>query len=216
MQAALVGRKIGMTRITDDKGVVHPITVVKAGPCVVLQVKSIETDGYNAIQVGFEDVKPHRCTKPMIGHALKAGTGPKRVVREFRLQSEPQVSSGEVLTVDLFDQGKVKYVDVMGVTKGRGFAGVMRRHGFGGQLATHGVERKHRSPGSIGGHASGNLGRGIKKGLPMGGHMGHVRVTARNQALLGVDKSQDLLLISGSVPGPNGGLVVVRQAKTKA
>lgn len=222
MRPALYGRKIGMTRVLDDQGVAHPVTVIQAGPCVVVQVKTVATDGYNAIQVGFEDVKPHRSTQPIIGHCAKAGTGPKRVVREIRLEDKPQYAPGDVLTVELFDQGeksdakRIYYVDVAGVTKGRGFAGVMKRHGFGGQPASHGTERKHRSSGSIGGHAPRGYGPGVKKGRRMAGHMGHVRQTIQNQRLMGVDREDHLLLIRGAVPGPDGGLVLVRQAKKKA
>ncbi len=216
MRPAILGTKIGMTRVPDERGRVHPVTVVKAGPCVVLQVKTVETDRYNAIQVGYGDQKPHRSTLPLIGHAAKAGVGPKRWAREVRLQEPPEVSAGQILTVAQFEEGPVNYVDVTGVTKGRGFAGVMRRHGFGGMPASHGVKRKHRSPGSIGGDASGALGRGIKKGKKMGGHMGHVRCTVRGQRLLKVDVENNLLLIRGGIPGPNGGLLMIQKAKTKA
>jgi large subunit ribosomal protein L3 len=215
MIPALLGRKIGMTRVCDEAGVVTPVTVVQAGPCTVLQVRTQDADGYDAVQLGFEDAKPHRSTKPLIGHAAQAGTGPKRVCREVRLHGPADVARGDVLTVDCFGEG-VRFVDVRGMTKGRGFAGVMRRHHFGGQPASHGVERKHRSAGSIGGHASGAKGRGIKKGKKMAGQLGHVRRTVRCQRLVQVDKEHNLLLIQGSVPGPAGGLVYVRQSKTKS
>jgi len=216
MTPAILGTKIGMTRVPDERGQVHPVTIIKAGPCVVLQVRTVATDGYHAIQVGYGDQKPHRSTLPMIGHAANAGVSPKRWVREVRLGEPSEVSAGEVLTVAQFEGGAVNHVDVSGVTKGRGFAGVVRRHGFGGQPATHGVERKHRSAGSIGGDASGSTGRGIKKGKKMGGHMGHVHRTVRRQKLVKVDVENNLLLVRGAVPGPNGGLVLVRQAKTEA
>jgi large subunit ribosomal protein L3 len=218
MAATLLGKKIGMTRVYTEDGKVVPVTVIQAGPCSVLQVKkSGQTpDRYDAVQLGFEDVKPHRSTLPLIGHAAKAGTGPKRFVREIRMTEPPEASTGDVWTVELFASGQVRYVDVTGTTKGRGFAGVMKRHGFGGQPGSHGTERKHRSPGSIGGHANLGLGRNIKKGKRMPGHMGHVRRTSRNQELVRVDRENNLLLVKGSVPGPNGGYVVVRQAKTKS
>lgn len=216
MVAALLGKKIGMTRVYTEDGTLVPVTVIQAGPCSVLQVKKAgETpDGYDAVQIGFEDVKPHRSTLPMIGHAAKAGTGPKRVVREIRMDS-PEASLGDVWTVELFETSGVNFVDVVGTTKGHGYSGVMRRHGFGGQPASHGVERKHRSSGSIGGHANLGLGRNIKKGKRMAGQFGNVRRTSRNQRLVQIDKDNNLLMIKGSIPGPNGGYVLVRQAKTK-
>jgi len=217
MVAALLGRKIGMTRVYTEDGTVVPVTVIQAGPCSVLQVKQAgETpDGYHAVQLGFEDAKAHRSSLPMIGHAAKAGTGPKRFIREIRLQDSPGVSAGDVWTVEVFTEAGVRFVDVAGTSKGRGFAGVMKRYGFGGMPASHGTERKHRHGGSIGGHANLGTGRNIKKGKKMGGHMGHVRRTVKNQELVSVDKDNNLLLVKGSIPGPNGGLVIVRQAKTK-
>lgn len=215
MKPGLIGTKIGMTRVIAENGLVMPVTVVKAGPCVVLQVKTMETDGYDAVQLGFRDVKPHRSTMPMIGHCAKVKTGPKRTLREFRLDSPTDVSPGDVLTVEQFSGDGDRFVDVTGVTKGCGFAGVMKRHGFGGKEATHGVERKHRSGGSIGGHSNTGTGRGIKKGKKMAGHMGHVRRTVSSLRVVGVDAENDLILIRGSVPGPNGSVVVVRQARKK-
>jgi len=212
MKPALLGRKIGMTRVLDESGTAVPVTVIQAGPCTVLQVKTAERDGYHAVQLGFEDVKPHRSTKPLIGHAAQARTGPKRVHREVRCVDAAEVSLGDVVTVELFEEGAVQYVDVTGVSKGRGYAGVMKRHGFGGQRASHGVERKHRSPGSIGGSAPLGLGRSVRKGKRMAGHYGHARCSVRNQRLVAVDKEHSLLLVRGSVPGPNGGLLYVRQS----
>ncbi len=215
MIPALIGTKIGMTQILGERGRAIPVTVVQAGPCVVLQVRTKETDGYDAVQIAFGDVKPHRSTRPMIGHAAKAGTGPKRTVREIRLNEAAKLAAGDVLTVEQFDGGSVAYVDVTGTTKGAGFAGVMKRHGFGGKEASHGVERKHRSAGSIGGDAPGATGRGVKKGKRMAGQMGHVRCTATNLSLVSVDRDSDVMLIRGSVPGPSGSVVVVQQAKKK-
>lgn len=216
MTAALIGRKVGMTRVIDASGEVTPVTVVLAGPCTVLQVKTEETDGYYAVQLGFEDAKPHRSTKALIGHAGKAGTGPKRISREVRLGDATELSPGDVVTVEQFSDNGVAYVDVTGTSKGCGFAGVMKRWGFGGQIASHGVERKHRSPGSIGGHANLGLGQGVKKGKKMGGQMGNVRITQRCLKLMGVDTARNLLLVKGSVPGPEDGLLFLRQSKTKA
>lgn len=214
--AALLGRKVGMTRVYDEKGVVIPVTVVQAGPCVVTQVKTADTkDGYNAVQIGFEDIKERRSTKPLVGHCLKhAKTSPKRHFRELRLSAAPSVEAGATLDVSTFDA--VKYVDVSGISKGKGFQGVMKRWNFGGQPGSHGTERKHRSPGGIGGgQGTRGEGRGIRLGKKMAGHLGDEKVTARNLMLVSVDKEKNLLLIKGTVPGANGGLVFVRSAKAK-
>jgi large subunit ribosomal protein L3 len=214
MYPALIGKKIGMTQVYDEAGVLHPVTVIQAGPCPVMQVKTVDRDGYNAVQVGFEDLKPHRASKPMIGHAARAGTPPQRVLREIRVEDLPEACEvGENLTVALFEE--IAAVDVIGTTKGKGTAGVMKRHNFGGQPDSHGTERKHRSPGSIGGHAT-NLGTGpkIKKGKRMAGRMGNARCTSRNHKLVRIDKENNLLLIKGSVPGANGGMVMVQKSKT--
>ena len=215
MTLGILGTKIGMTQVLGDRGAVYPVTVVKAGPCVVLQVRSKSVDGYDAVQLGYGDVKAHRSTKPMIGHAAAAGTGPKRVVREIRLDEPATVACGDVLTVKAFADGAVEYVDVTGVTKGKGFAGVMARHGFGGKEASHGVERKHRSAGGIGGSAPAGTGRSVKKGKRRAGHWGHDRRTGSSLRLERVDPENDLMLIHGSLPGPNGAVVVVRKAKKK-
>jgi large subunit ribosomal protein L3 len=217
MSTALLGKKIGMTQVYTEDGTVVPVTVIQAGPCTVLQVKQSEggADGYDAVQLGFEDTKPHRSTLPMIGHAAKAGTGPKKFVREVRLSEATEADLGDVWTVEAFEEAGTQYVDVTATTKGRGFAGGMKRWGFGGQPASHGTERKHRSPGGIGGHANSGTGRNIKKGKHMAGHHGNVRRTSLNQKLVRVDKENNLLVVKGSVPGPNGSFVVVRQAKKK-
>lgn len=210
--AMLLGKKIGMTQIYGDNGDAVPVTVIQAGPCTILQVKTKETDGYCGLQMGYDDIKPSRRKKPQIGHTKKAGSVPMRFVREWRLADEVDKAVGDKLTVELFDE--VKYVDVIGTTKGKGFAGVVKRHGFKGQLASHGVERKHRSPGSIS-VAPGACGRSIKKGKRMAGHMGNVRCTTRNHPLVGIDKENNLLLVKGSIPGPCNGYVMVSQSKTK-
>jgi large subunit ribosomal protein L3 len=213
MQAAILGKKIGMTQVYDEAGVLHPVTVVQAGPCHVLQVKTADSDGYEAVQLGLEDVKNQRATKPQLGHAGKAGVKAKKFVREVRLSGPADVEIGSEVKVDTF--AEVPFVDVVGTSKGKGFAGVMKRHHFGGQPATHGTERKHRSPGSIGGHAT-NLGWGgdIKKGKRMAGQMGNERCTSRNHRLIRIDSENNLLLIKGAVPGANGGFVLVRASKT--
>jgi large subunit ribosomal protein L3 len=213
--AALLGRKVGMTRVYDDKGTIIPVTVVQAGPCIVTQVKTADgKDGYNAIQLGFEDIKERRSTKPLVGHCQKTGqTTPKRFFREVRLTAKPTVAAGSTLDVGQFES--ILYVDVVGVSKGKGFAGVMKRWNFGGQCGSHGTERKHRSPGGIGGgQGTRGHGRAIRLGKKMAGHLGMEQVTARNLAVVGVDKEKHLILVKGTVPGANGGLVFVRQAKT--
>lgn len=213
--AALLGRKVGMTRVYDANGVITPVTVVQAGPCIVTQVKTEDgKDGYNAIQLGFEDVKERRSTKPVVGHCKKTGqTTPKRFFREVRLDGKPSHAAGSTVDVSLFDT--IKFVDVSGTSKGKGFQGVMKRWNFGGQPASHGTERKHRSPGGIGGgQGTRGHGRAIKKGKKMAGHLGDEAVTSRNHLLVAVDKEKNLLLIKGPLPGANGGLVFIRQSKT--
>lgn len=212
MPAAIIGKKVGMTRLYDDDGNNIPVTVIQAGPCYVSQLKTAESDGYEAVQIAFEDVKGRNSTMPLIGHDAKAGLEPKRMHREVRLAAGETegYELGQALTVDVFDG--IKFVDVIGTSKGKGYAGVMKRHGFKGQLATHGVERKHRSPGSISGRSS-NLGTGkSKKGIRMSGRMGGARVTVRSLPIVGVDKDKGLLLVKGPVPGCNKGLVVIREA----
>ena len=164
----ILGKKIGMTQVYDSDNKVVPVTVVQAGPCVVLSVRQVDRDGYESVQLGYDEMKPKNASKPMIGHCAKAQTGPKRFVREFRIDGAGEQHVGEVLTVEAFEENQVKYVDVAGISKGRGFAGAMKRHGFGGQSATHGTKRKHRSPGSISSFA-GQVGDGggLKKGKKM-------------------------------------------------
>jgi large subunit ribosomal protein L3 len=218
MYPAILGRKVGMTQVFAPSGERTPATLVEAGPCVVLQVKRADgDDGYNAVQLGFRDVKPHRATLPAIGHARKAQATPKAYVKEVRLAEPPDKNIGETITVELFAAAQVKWVDVIGTSKGRGTQGAMKRWGFGGMPASHGTERKHRSPGSISGRGQNRGTSGaLKKGKRMGGHMGDVRRTAPCLALLGVDAEHNLLVIQGSIPGPTGGYVLVRKAKTRA
>ena len=213
MTPALLGKKIGTTRVYDEKGAIVPVTVVQAGPCAVTQVKTVETDGYNAVQLGFGDIKAKFSTFPLIGHTARAGVGPKKHFREIKLKDATDRKPGDVVNVSAFDG--VQYVDVVGTSKGKGFAGVMKRYHFGGQCASHGTERKHRSRGSISSRASnrGHTGK-PKKGLRMAGHMGSDRVTARNHPLVRVDPENNLLLIKGALPGPTGGLLFVRKSIT--
>jgi len=213
MTPALLGKKVGMTRVYDEKGAVVPVTVVQAGPCAVTQVKTVETDGYHAVQLGFGETKAKFSTFPLIGHAAKAGVGPRRHFREIRLKDATDRKAGDVVNVGIFEG--VQYVDVTGTSKGKGFAGVMKRHHFGGQPASHGTERKHRSPGSLASRATwrGQSGK-PKKGVRMAGHMGMDRVTTQNHALVKVDPENNLLLIKGALPGPNGALLFIRKAVT--
>jgi len=186
MSPALIGKKVGTTRIYDEKGAIVPVTVVQAGPCAVTQVKTAENDGYHAVQLGFGEVKPKFSTFPLMGHTAKAGVWPRRHFREIRLKEATDRSPGDVVNVGIFDG--VQFVDVIGTSKGKGFAGAMKRHHFGGQPASHGTERKHRSRGSICSNASnrGHTGK-PKKGLGMAGHMGSERVTTRNHPLVRID-----------------------------
>ncbi len=210
----LLGKKVGITQVFDESGKLLPVTVIQAGPCSVMQVKTVETDGYNAVQLGFDDTKPSRSLKPQIGHAVKAKSMPKRFVKEMRLgaDSESEYEAGDTVTVSVFNEAKS--VDVTGTSKGKGFAGVMKRHGFGGFPASHGTERKHRAPGSISSFAS-DAGHGgnLKKGKKMPGHMGHERVTTKNHNVVSIDEKKNLIVVKGSVPGPAGGYVVVRSSQ---
>ena len=215
MPAALLGRKVGMTRYYTEDGRNVPVTVIEAGPCVVTQVKTTQTDGYAAVQLAFEDVRARRSTMPVIGHDAKAGAGPKRFHRELRLESDDDAAGfepGQTLGVDVF--ADVKFVDVTGRSKGKGFQGQMKRHNFRGQGASHGVQRKHRSAGSIGGHAT-DLGTGpkLKRGKRMAGHMGDETVTVRSLDVISLDPERHLMLVKGPVPGPNRGFLMIRSAK---
>jgi large subunit ribosomal protein L3 len=212
--AMLLGKKVGMTQVYDDSGSLVPVTVIQAGPCLVMQVKTTETDGYNAVQLGFEEIKPTRRKHPQIGHAKKANSTPKRFIKEMRLVEDAgeKYEVGNSVTVSVF--AEEKFVDVVGTSKGKGFAGVMKRHGFGGFPASHGTERKHRAPGSIASYSSdAGHGAGPKKGKRMAGHLGNCRVTMKNHKLIDVDEEKNLLIVKGSIPGPAGGYCIVRSAK---
>ena len=212
MQKMLLGKKVGMSRYFLEDGTNIPVTIVEAGPCVVTQVKSEETDGYNAVQVGFEDVRPSRSTMPIIGHDAKASTAPKRFHREVRVDDIDEVELGQTIDVTTFED--VKFVDVVGISKGKGFQGGMKRHHFKGLEASHGVKRAHRRPGSINGHAT-NLGTGPKpkKGKKMPGHMGNKQITCRSLPVINIQSDRNLLLVKGAIPGPNSGMVLIREAK---
>ena len=207
----LQGQKLGMTRVFDDNGNSIPVTVIRVEPHTVTQIKTPETDGYSAVQLGTGDIKARNSTMPLIAHDAKAGVAPRRHHHETRLDEglEGEYELGQVLDASIFES--VNYVDVAGVSKGKGFAGGMKRWGFKGQLASHGIERKHRSPGSIGGHAN-NAGRSgsIKKGKKMAGQLGNNRITVRSLDLIKVDLENSLILVKGPVPGANKGWVEVR------
>jgi large subunit ribosomal protein L3 len=208
---AIIGRKVGMTQVFGADGVVTPVTVLKAGPCVVVQTKSVDKDGYEAVQIGFVEGKAPRANKAMAGHYKKANVPPTRVRREVKVAkgAAAPVAGAEVMC-SIFAAGET--VDVIGTSKGKGTAGVMKRHGFHGLRASHGVHRKHRSPGSIGGCAT--PGR-VFKGLKMAGRMGHDRVTVQNLTVHSIDAERGLILVKGAIPGNKGGLVVLRSAAKK-
>jgi large subunit ribosomal protein L3 len=203
----ILGEKLGMTQVWDANNRVVPVTVVKAGPCVVTQVRTPDNDGYSAVQIGYGGVDPRKVTKPLAGHFIKAGVTPRRHIVELRTTDASEYTLGQEITAEVFEPGQ--RVDVIGTSKGKGTAGVMKRHGFGGLGAAHGTQRKHRSPGSIGGCAT--PGR-VFKGLRMAGRLGGVRTTTPNLTVHAVDAERGWLLIKGAVPGPNGGLVLVRTA----
>ncbi len=203
----LLGEKLGMTQVFDENNRIVPITVVKAGPCVVTQVRTPEVDGYSAVQIGFGAIDPRKVNRPEGGHFAKAGVTPRRHLVELRTKDAGDYTIGQELTADVL--ADVATVDVIGKSKGKGTAGVMKRHGFKGLGAGHGVQRKHRSPGSIGGCAT--PGR-VFKGMRMAGRMGAVTTTTLSLKVHKVDTEKGLVLIKGAVPGPKGGLLLVRSA----
>jgi len=206
----VLGEKLGMTQVYDDEGRIVPVTVVLAGPNVVTQIRSKEKDGYSAVQLGFGQIDPRKVNKPLAGHFEKAGVTPRRYLVELRTDDAAEYTVGQEILASTFEAGQK--IDVTGTSKGKGFAGVMKRHGFAGLGAGHGVQRKHRSPGSIGGCAT--PGR-VFKGLRMAGRMGSARKTIQNLTVHSVDAEKNLILIKGAVPGPNGGLVLLRNAVKK-
>lgn len=210
MQKGILGKKLGMTQVFGEDGKVTPVTVVEAGPCVVVQLKSEATDGYNAIQVGFGEVKEHRVTKPLKGHFAKAGVKPVRYARELRLSSTDGYNVGDVLKADVFAEGEL--VDVTGTSKGKGFAGSIKRHHFGRGPESHG-SKYHRRTGSLGtgGRMSGGGGR-VFKGKKMPGRMGGDKVTIQALRVVRVDTERNLLLIKGAIPGPKGALISIKNS----
>jgi large subunit ribosomal protein L3 len=203
----ILGTKLGMTQVFDENNRVVPVTVVQVGPNVVTQVRTPDNDGYTAVQLAYGAIDPRKVNKPRTGHFSKAGTTPRRHLVELRTSDAGEYTLGQEITAEVFDAGAV--VDVVGTSKGKGTAGVMKRHGFKGLGASHGTQRKHRSPGSIGGCAT--PGR-VFKGMRMAGRMGNARITTQSLTVHRVDTDNGLLLIKGAVPGPRGGLVLVKSA----
>ncbi|MCY9787508.1 50S ribosomal protein L3 [Nocardiopsis sp. EMB25] len=203
----VLGEKLGMTQVFDDAGKIVPVTVLKAGPCVVSRIRTPDTDGYSAIQLGYGQINPRKVNKPLGDYLRAHDLTPRRHYVEVRTEDASEYQLGQEVSADSFESGQK--VDVTGKSKGKGFAGVMKRHGFRGLSATHGTQRKHRSPGSIGGCAT--PGR-VFKGMRMAGRMGNVRKTVQNLTVHSVDAEKGLILVKGAVPGPNGGLVLVRTA----
>lgn len=204
----ILGRKLGMTQIFSEKGNRIPVTVIQAGPCKVLQVKNDQSDGYFALQLGFADAKEKNSSRAIVGHCDKAGAAPQRYIREVRLAAAPEEKLGDEVKVNVFDA--IKYVDVTGISKGKGFQGVMKRHNFRGLPASHGCSKRHRAPGGLGRQMS--INKGVPKGKRMAGHMGAERVTVQALEVVKVDAENNLLLVRGAVPGANGSYVIVNKA----
>ena len=205
MKKAIIGKKVGMTQIFDESGKVIPVTVVEAGPCVVTQKKTVETDGYTAVQLGFEDVKESKLTKPEAGHLKKAGVEAKKHLKEFRLENAANMNVGDVIKADVFAAGDM--IDVTGISKGHGYQGVIKRHGAHRLKETHGTGPVHRHAGSMG---SGTDPSRIFKGKIGAGHMGVDQVTVQNLSVVKVDPELNMLVVCGAVPGPKGGLVTIK------
>ena len=207
MKKAIIGKKVGMTQIFDENGKVIPVTVVEAGPCVVSQKKTVETDGYNAVQIGYGDVRPKLVNKPMKGHFDKSDVAPKKVLKECRFDDISSYNIGDIIKVDIFENGEK--VDVIGTSKGKGYAGVIKRWNFRRLKETHGTGPTVRKGGSIG--ACSDPSR-VFKGKKMAGHLGAERVTVQNLKIAKIDSENNLIAIKGAVPGPNGGIVLIRDS----
>ncbi|MEE1144541.1 MAG: 50S ribosomal protein L3 [Acutalibacteraceae bacterium] len=204
MQKAIIGKKLGMTQLFDENGKVVPVTVVEAGPCVISQKKTVETDGYEAIQVGYGDLKASKVNKPMKGHFAKGDVAPKKYLREFRLDDISAMNVGDIIKADTFAEGDK--VDVVGTSKGKGTAGVIKRWNFGRLKETHGTGPVHRHAGSLGACSSPSR---VFKGKKLAGHLGHERVTVQNLAVVKVDAENNIIAIKGAIPGPKGGVVMI-------
>ena len=207
----ILGRKLGMTQVWDEENRVIPVTVIQAGPCHVTQLKTPERDGYAAVQIAFGETKAGRLSRPELGHLSAAGVGPSKHLVELRVDDLADYAVGQAIAADVFTTGD--RVDVTGVSKGKGFAGVMKRHNFKGQGASHGNHKKHRSPGSIGACATPAR---VFKGLKMAGRMGHEQVTTQNLQIVASDPERELVLVRSAVPGPRGGVVIIRTATKKS
>ncbi len=203
----ILGTKLGMTQIFTEDSRAVPVTVIQAGPCRVTQVKTKERDGYEAVQMSYAEIPRRKASKPMAGHFKAAGVAPARHLVELRTDGAAEYSPGQVIKVDIFKRGE--HADVVGVSRGKGFAGTMKRHGFSGMGASHGTERKHRAPGSVGAAATPSR---VFRGTRMAGQMGNERVTVLNLEVVDADPERNLLLLKGAVPGPPGGLVMVRSS----
>jgi len=211
MKKGLIGKKIGMTQIFDEKGNMIPVTVIEAGPCAVVQKKTTENDGYEAVQIGYGDKKVSRVNKPMAGHFKKADVAPKKVLKEFRLADTSSLNVGDILKADIFAAGE--YVDVVGTSKGKGTAGVIKRWNFSRLKESHGTGPVSRHGGSLGMCSDPSR---VYKGKKMAGHLGSERVTVQNLSVVKVDSENNLIAIKGSIPGPKGGIVVIADSVKKA
>ncbi len=207
MKKAILGKKLGMTQLFDETGKIIPVTVVEAGPCVVTQKKTVDNDGYDAVQVGFKDIEERKVNKPLKGHFEKAGVTAKRYLREFKLDTAADMNVGEEIKVDVFEAGEK--IDVTGTSKGHGYAGAIKRHGFSRLKETHGTGPVHRHAGSMGACSSPSR---VFKGKKLPGHMGVDTVTIQNLDVVSVDAEKNLLLVRGAIPGPKGGLVIIKNA----
>ena len=203
MKKAIIGKKLGMTQLFDANGDVVPVTVVEAGPCVIAQKKTTENDGYEAVQIGYGDMKASKVNKPMKGHFAKGDVAPKKVLREFRLEDISAMNVGDIIKADIFAEGEA--VDVRGTSKGKGYAGVIKRWNFGRLKETHGTGPVHRHGGSLGTIDPAR----IFKGKKMAGHLGHARVTVQNLSVVKVDAEKNIIAVKGAIPGPKGGIVVL-------
>jgi large subunit ribosomal protein L3 len=211
MQKGIIGKKIGMTQIFDEKGNVIPVTVIEAGPCVIVQKKTSENEGYSSVQLGFGDVSIKRVSKPLKGHFEKAGVAPKKVLKEFRLTDSADMNVGDIIKADTFSAGEA--VDVTGISKGKGFAGAIKRHGYSRLRMTHGTGPVARHAGSMGANSSPSR---VFKGKKLPGHMGHVQRTVQNLDVVKVDVENNLIALKGAIPGPKGGIVFIADSVKKA
>lgn len=211
MRKCIIGKKIGMTQLFDEKGNIIPVTVIQAGPCVVVQKKTTENDGYESVQIGFGDIAEKNVTKPMKGHFAKADVAPKRRLREFKLEDCASLNVGDIIKADTFAPGDV--VDVCGTSKGKGFAGAIKRHNFSRLKETHGTGPVHRHAGSMGANSDPSR---VMKGKPLPGHMGAERVTVQNLDIVKVDAENNLIALRGAIPGPKNGIVYITNSVKKA